>query len=66
MTGVQTCALPIYSREYLREHPELARELENKVRTAVGVAALPGSESKPAKTEKTEKTEKGEKAEKSA
>ena len=54
------------SREYLREHPELARELENKVRTAVGVAALPGSESKPAKTEKTEKTEKGEKAEKSA
>src|SRR5487761_2792442 len=27
------------SREYLREHPELAREIENKVRAAVGVTA---------------------------
>ncbi len=29
------------SREYLREHPQMAREIENKVREAVGVAALP-------------------------
>jgi len=28
------------SREYLREHPEIAREIENKVRAAVGIAAL--------------------------
>ncbi len=28
------------SREFLKERPELAREIENKVRTAVGVAAL--------------------------
>ncbi len=28
------------SREYLREHPEIAREIENKVRTAVGISAL--------------------------
>jgi len=28
------------SREYLREHPEIAREIENKVRAAVGINAL--------------------------
>ncbi|MBI5923187.1 MAG: recombinase RecA [Betaproteobacteria bacterium] len=28
------------SREYLREHQEIAREIENKIRTAVGVTAL--------------------------
>jgi len=28
------------SREYLREHSEIAREIENKVRAAVGIAAL--------------------------
>jgi recombination protein RecA len=28
------------SREYLREHPETAREIENKVRAAVGIKAL--------------------------
>ena len=28
------------AREYLREHPEVAREIENKVRAAVGVALL--------------------------
>ncbi len=28
------------SREYLREHPEIAREIENKVRAAVGVDAM--------------------------
>ncbi|MDT3672927.1 MAG: DNA recombination/repair protein RecA, partial [Aromatoleum sp.] len=26
------------AREYLKEHPEMAREIENKVRAAVGVA----------------------------
>ncbi|RTL52693.1 MAG: hypothetical protein EKK46_10540, partial [Rhodocyclaceae bacterium] len=29
------------ARDYLREHPELAVEIENKVRTALGVAVLP-------------------------
>ncbi|HSG66998.1 MAG TPA: recombinase RecA, partial [Gammaproteobacteria bacterium] len=28
------------AREYLREHPEIAREIENKVRAAVGVVAM--------------------------
>ncbi|MDP2810289.1 MAG: recombinase RecA [Rhodocyclaceae bacterium] len=28
------------TREFLREHPDMAREIENKVRTAVGVTAL--------------------------
>ena len=46
------------TREFLRERPELAREIENKVRAAVGVAALPGGESKPGKADKAEKAEK--------
>jgi recombination protein RecA len=29
------------SRDFLREHPEMAREIENKVREAVGVIAVP-------------------------
>ncbi len=28
------------AREYLREHPEIAREIENKIRAAAGVAAM--------------------------
>ncbi len=32
------------AREYLREHPEVAREIENKVRAAVGVAPLDAGE----------------------
>jgi recombination protein RecA len=44
------------TREFLRERPELAREIENKVRAAVGVAALPGGESKPGKADKAEKS----------
>jgi recombination protein RecA len=32
------------AREYLREHPDIAREIENKVRAAVGVAAMAGGE----------------------
>jgi len=38
------------AREYLREHPEVAREIENKVRAAVGVALLEGGEKPAAKT----------------
>jgi recombination protein RecA len=37
------------AREYLREHPEIAREIENKVREAVGVAPLEGVENAPSK-----------------
>jgi recombination protein RecA len=48
------------AREFLKEHPVLARELENKVRTAVNVPLLP---SMPDKGEKAEKADKGEKAE---
>jgi recombination protein RecA len=29
------------AREFLREHPEMARDIENKVRAAVGVAEAP-------------------------
>ena len=29
------------ARNYLKEHPELAREIENKVRAALGVPELP-------------------------
>ncbi len=32
------------AREFLKEHPEIAIEIENKVRAAVGVAALVGGE----------------------
>jgi len=32
------------AREYLREHPEVAREIENKVRAAVGVVAQPAAQ----------------------
>jgi recombination protein RecA len=39
------------AREYLREHPEVAFEIENRVREAFGVALLEGVE-KPVKAEK--------------
>jgi len=32
------------ARDYLREHPEVAREIENKIRAAVGVTALAAPE----------------------
>jgi len=41
------------AREYLREHPEVAFEIENRVRSAFGVALLEGGEKPAAKTEKT-------------
>ena len=32
------------AREFLRENPDLAREIENKIREAVGVAAIGGDD----------------------
>jgi recombination protein RecA len=32
------------SREYLKEHPEIAAEIEGKIRAAVGVAGMPQAE----------------------
>jgi recombination protein RecA len=29
------------AREFLRENPELAREIENKIRAEIGISALP-------------------------
>jgi recombination protein RecA len=48
------------AREYLKEHPEVAREIENKVRAALGVTLLEEPEKAPAKAsvEKAEKAEK--------
>ncbi len=40
------------AREYLREHPEIAFEIENKVREALGVALLESTEKSPSKAEK--------------
>jgi len=39
------------SREFLRENPDLAVEIENKVREAVGIPVLPTEESEAAATE---------------
>ena len=54
------------AREFLRENPDLAREIENKIRDSLGVAQLapavtgskPGKAGKADKAEKTEKTDK--------
>jgi len=48
------------AREYLKEHPEVAREIENKVRAALGVSLLEEPEKAPAKaaSENAEKVEK--------
>ncbi len=47
------------AREYLKEHPEMAIEIENKIRAHLGVAARPGETTdkapKAAKTEKSPK-----------
>ena len=32
------------AREFLRENPELAREIENKVRESLGIPLLPDAE----------------------
>ena len=45
------------AREFLRENPDLALEIENKVREAVGVAARPASASAPAAAAAPDETE---------
>ena len=58
------------SREFLKENPELAIEIENKVRESLGIPLIQPSvaaadvREKATKGDKAEKTEKGEKAEK--
>ena len=32
------------AREFLKENPEIAHEIENKVREAVGIPLLPGAD----------------------
>jgi len=52
------------SREFLKENPELAMEIENKVRESLGIAPMQpaaGSSDKPEKAVKTEKIDKTEK-----
>jgi recombination protein RecA len=39
------------SREFLRENPELAREIENKIRAEIGIAALPADAGEQAEEE---------------
>src|SRR5215467_3722725 len=51
------------AREFLRENPELAHEIENKVREALGIPLLPAAEgaeeaAPPAKPSKADKAEK--------
>jgi recombination protein RecA len=56
------------SREFLKENPELAIEIENKVRESLGIPliqdAVGGKPEKADKADKTDKADKAEKAEK--
>ena len=53
------------SREFLKENPELAIEIENKVRESLGIPLIAvTAAAKPEKAEKAEKIEKAEKVEK--
>jgi recombination protein RecA len=53
------------SREFLKENPELAIEIENKVRESLGIPLIAvTAAAKPEKTEKAEKIEKADKVEK--
>jgi recombination protein RecA len=52
------------SREFLRENPDLRLEIENKVRTELGVRLLPVDAAPAGKAGKASKTDKAEKAEK--
>ncbi len=57
------------SREFLKENPELAIEIENKVRESLGIAPMQpaaGSSDKPEKAAKAEKIDKTDKAPKVA
>jgi len=53
------------SREYLREHPEIAREIENKIRVAVGVTEQQEAVSA-GKADRADKADKAGKADKTA
>ncbi|MGJ7583033.1 recombinase RecA, partial [Variovorax sp. RHLX14] len=52
------------AREFLRENPELSREIENKVRESLGIPLLAAdagaTPEKPQKAAKAEKADKGE------
>jgi recombination protein RecA len=53
------------SREFLKENPELAIEIENKVRESLGIRLIqPAVIEKPVKAEKSDKADKAEKANK--
>ena len=54
------------AREFLRENPDLAREIENKIRDSLGVAQLAPAVtgSKPGKAGKADKADKAEKTDK--
>jgi recombination protein RecA len=53
------------SREFLKENPELAIEIENKVRESLGIPLIAvNAAAKPDKAEKAEKAEKADKVEK--
>jgi len=55
------------SREFLKENPELAMEIENKVRESLGIPLIQEAVgNKPEKAEKAEKADKAEKAPKVA
>ncbi|MGH8806238.1 MAG: recombinase RecA, partial [Polaromonas sp.] len=54
------------SREFLKENPELAIEIENKVRESLGIPLLQAALDAGDKSDKGAKPEKAEKAEKSA
>ena len=50
------------SREFLKENPELAIEIENKVRESLGIRLIQDAAGTPEKPEKADKAEKAEKA----
>ncbi len=54
------------SREFLKENPELAIEIENKVRESLGIAPMQPAAGSGDKAEKVAKAEKAEKIEKAA
>ena len=43
------------AREFLRENPDLAYEIENKIRESLGIALLAAATDKPAKADKSDK-----------
>ncbi|MBS0465607.1 MAG: recombinase RecA, partial [Proteobacteria bacterium] len=50
------------AREFLRENPDLAREIENKVREGLGIALLPGAVSGDAEPPKSARGKKADSA----